>query len=194
MDIVASEILPAVRIVTPRRFVDERGFFSEVWKANAFAEAGIEAAFVQDNHSLSRQQGVVRGLHFQTGRNAQAKLVRCIRGAILDVAVDVRHGSPTFGRHVAIELSAQNWRQLFIPVGFAHGFCTLQPETEVIYKVTAPYDPAADNGVAHDDPDLGIAWPIAGGEAILSEKDRAQPRLKDLPAYFPYADFPDRVD
>lgn len=183
--------LPSVRLLTPKRLGDERGTFSEVWRADLLAAAGLGVAWVQDNQSLSRQAGVLRGLHFQTGTSAQAKLVRCVRGSILDVAVDIRHGSPSFGRHVAIILSAENGRQLFIPVGFAHGLFTLEPDTEVLYKVSAYYDAAADRGLAHDDPDLAIAWPVPPERAILSPKDRAHPRLRDLPALFPYVDFPD---
>ena len=182
------EILPtaieAVTIVAPKRFGDERGFFSEVYNASAFAEAGIETLFVQDNHSLSARVGTVRGLHFQSPPHAQVKLVRVTRGRILDVAVDLRRSSPTYGRHVAVELSAQNWRQLLVPVGFAHGFCTLEPDTEVVYKVSAPYAAAHDLGLAWDDPALGIAWPVGPAEATLSDKDRRQPRLADLPPYF----------
>ena len=176
--------IPEVLLIEPRRFGDARGFFSETWKRGAFAAAGLGVDFVQDNHSLSREVGVVRGLHFQIPPQVQGKLVRVVRGAILDVAVDIRRNSPSFGRHVTAELSADNWRQLWVPPGFAHGFCTLQPDTEVIYKVTAPYAPECDKGLAWDDPDLRIAWPVAPGAAILSDKDRCQPRLSDLPAWF----------
>ncbi len=176
--------IPEVLLIEPRRFGDARGFFSETWKRGAFAAAGLGVDFVQDNHSLSREVGVVRGLHFQIPPQVQGKLVRVVRGAILDVAVDIRRNSPSFGRHVTAELSADNWRQLWVPPGFAHGFCTRQPATEVIYKVTAPYAPECDKGLAWDDPDLRIAWPVAPGAAILSDKDRCQPRLSDLPAWF----------
>jgi dTDP-4-dehydrorhamnose 3,5-epimerase len=162
-------------IITPRKFGDERGFFSETYNARALAEAGFERAFVQDNHSLSRQPGVVRGLHFQTPPFAQDKLVRVLKGAILDVAVDLRKASPTYGRHFAIELSADNWLQLLVPVGFAHGFCTLVPDTEVAYKVTDYYSPQSDAGLRWDDPDLAIDWPVGAAAAILSDKDRRQP-------------------
>ncbi|MBV8458961.1 MAG: dTDP-4-dehydrorhamnose 3,5-epimerase [Acetobacteraceae bacterium] len=175
--------IPGVKLIAPRRFPDSRGFFSETWHAQRYAEAGIPGPFVQDNHSLSVAIGTVRGLHAQTGPNAQGKLVRVVRGAIWDVAVDIRHGSPTYGRHVAAELSAENWRQLWIPVGFLHGFVTLQPETEVSYKVTAPYDREAERGVMWNDPDLNIPWPIRG-EALLSDKDRLLPRLADCPMWF----------
>ena len=180
-----------MRLLAPRRLSDERGFFEEVWRADVFAKVGIDVVFVQDNQSLSRQAGVVRGLHFQTGASAQAKLVRCTRGAIFNVAVDVRHGSPSFGRHVCARLSGANGLQVFVPVGFAHGFCTLEPDTEVFYKVSAYYDRDADRGLAWDDPNVGIPWPVESDKAILSPKDRMQPRLADLPCFFPYSDYPD---
>jgi len=179
--------IPDVKVVTPSIARDERGFFSETYSRRAYSEAGIDAEFVQDNHSLSRAKGVLRGLHFQTEPFAQGKLVRVLRGSIFDVAVDIRRGSPTFGRHVSHVLSAENWSQIWVPVGFAHGFCTLEPDTEVVYKVTALYAPQCDKGIAFDDPDLGIAWPIAPADAVLSEKDRRNPRLRDLPAHFTYA-------
>ncbi len=175
--------IPDVLLIEPARFGDSRGFFSEVWSRRTLAQHGLEAEFVQDNHSLSRDVGVVRGLHFQTPPAAQGKLVRVVRGAILDVAVDIREGSPTFGRHVAAVLSAENWRQLWVPRGFAHGFATLEPDTEVIYKVDAYYDRAADAGILWNDPALGIEWPVT--EAVLSDKDRAAPRLADIPPPFP---------
>jgi len=171
--------IPEVLLITPPRFSDERGFFSETFSAPRLAEAGIDQPFVQDNHSLSRARGVVRGLHCQLAPRAQGKLVRCVRGAIWDVAVDVRRGSPGFGRHVAAVLSADNWRQLWVPPGFLHGFCTIEPDTEVVYKVTAPYDRAAERGVIWNDPDLALPWPVAAGEAVLSDKDRALPRLAE---------------
>jgi dTDP-4-dehydrorhamnose 3,5-epimerase len=181
---VQSLAIPDVKLLTPRIFRDERGFFSETWSRSALTAAGIPAEFVQDNHSLSRQKGVVRGLHFQIDPHPQGKLVRVVRGAVLDVAVDIRRSSPTFGRHVSAVLSAENWSQLWVPVGFAHGFCTLEPDTEVLYKVTGAYAPECDRGIAYDDPDLAIAWPLAPGEAVLSDKDRRLPRLRDIPAYF----------
>jgi dTDP-4-dehydrorhamnose 3,5-epimerase len=177
--------IPEVLLLEPRRFADARGFFSETWSRQSFAAAGIETDFVQDNHSLSRDAGVVRGLHFQTPPVAQGKLVRVVRGAILDVAVDLRQGSATYGRHVSAVLSAANGLQLWVPRGFAHGFCTIEPETEVIYKVDAPYDRASDAGIRWDDPALGIEWPVAAGAAILSDKDRVAPFLADLPPPFP---------
>ncbi|NDG47882.1 MAG: dTDP-4-dehydrorhamnose 3,5-epimerase [Rhodospirillales bacterium] len=166
-------------LIEPRRFTDARGFFSEVWKASSHAEIGITTSFVQDNHSLSRLKGTVRGLHFQRPPTAQGKLVRCTRGAILDVAVDIRRGSPSFGKFVAVELSAENGLQLWIPRGFAHGLCTLTEDTEVLYKVDAPYDPATDSAIRFDDPAIGIPWPVPPGEALLSDKDRAAPMLAD---------------
>lgn len=178
--------IPEVLLVRPKVHGDERGFFTETYNRRAFASAGLDSDFVQDNHSLSRARGVVRGLHYQSPPSAQGKLVRCIRGAILDVAVDIRHGSPTFGRHVARKLTATNHEQLWIPIGFAHGFCTLEPDTEVIYKVTDYYAPDCDFGLAWDDAALGIAWPVAPSTAVLSEKDRRQPRLAELPEHFRY--------
>ena len=183
---VKSLAIPEVKLIVPQIFRDPRGFFSETYNQQSLAAAGIGDPFVQDNHSLSRAKGVVRGLHYQLPPRAQGKLVRVTRGAILDVAVDIRHGSPTFGRHVSAVLSAENWAQLWIPVGFAHGFCTLEPDTEVIYKVTDLYAPECDRGIAFDDPALGIEWPLAPGEAILSDKDRRQPRFADLPPQFTY--------
>ena len=174
--------IPEVILVTPPRFGDSRGFFSETWNSARFAEAGISAKFVQDNHSLSATPGTLRGLHCQVAPSVQGKLVRVVRGAIWDVAVDVRVGSPTYGRHVAAELSVENWAQLWIPGGFLHGFCTLLPDTEVVYKVDAPYDRAAERGVVWDDPDLAVPWPVAA--AVLSEKDKALPRLAECEPWF----------
>ena len=172
--------IPAVKIVTPKKHGDARGFFSEVYNQNEWRRAGLDYAFVQDNHSFSAATGTLRGLHFQTPPFAQAKLVRCGRGRILDVAVDIRRSSPTFGRHVAVELSADNWRQLLIPIGFAHAFLTLEPDCEVLYKTTAVYSAANDRGLAWDDPELAIAWPLPSGGPMLSDKDKRWPRLSDL--------------
>jgi dTDP-4-dehydrorhamnose 3,5-epimerase len=191
MDIVAAEGLPAVRVLLPQRHQDARGYFSEVWREDSMTRAGIKARFVQENHALSRASGTIRGLHFQVGPAAQGKLVRCLRGSILDVAVDIRHGSSTFGRHVSIVLSAENWKQVYVPIGFAHGYCTLEPNTEVLYKVTAFYDPASERGLAWDDPDIGIAWPVKAENAILVARDRAYPRLSELTTFFPFASYPD---
>ncbi len=176
--------IPDVILLTPPKFADARGFFSETFNAVRFAQAGVAGPFVQDNHSFSAAVGTVRGLHCQMAPSVQGKLVRCVRGAIWDVAVDIRHGSPSYGRHVAAELSAENWRQLWIPGGFLHGFCTLLPDTEVIYKVTAGYDRAAERGVIFNDPDLALPWPVAAAAAMLSDKDRTLPRLRDCEAWF----------
>jgi dTDP-4-dehydrorhamnose 3,5-epimerase len=190
LDVVAAEGVPAVRVITPRRHQDSRGFFSEVWRHDALMEAGIDVRFVQDNHAASRAAGTIRGLHFQIGGAAQAKLIRCPRGSIFDVAVDIRRGSPTFGRHTAIVLSGENWKQLYVPVGFAHGYCTLKPDTEVMYKVSAYYDPASERGLPWDDPEIGIAWPLRPDQAILTERDRMFPRLAELPDFFRFGDYP----
>jgi dTDP-4-dehydrorhamnose 3,5-epimerase len=173
-----------VILVTPPRFGDSRGFFSETYNAARFAAAGIDQSFVQDNQSLSASPGVIRGLHCQVSPNVQGKLVRVVRGAIWDVAVDIRVGSPTYGQHVSAELSAENWQQLWVPGGFLHGFCTLQPNTEVIYKVTAPYDQAAERGVVWDDPDLALPWPVRADQAVLSDKDLKLPRLAEAAGWF----------
>jgi dTDP-4-dehydrorhamnose 3,5-epimerase len=173
-----------VKLITPPRFRDPRGFFSETWKQSAFAEAGIPGPFIQDNHAVSTGVGVLRGLHCQIGPNAQGKLVRCLKGAIYDVAVDVRYGSPTFGKYVGAEISADNWTQIWVPVGFLHAYCALTEETEVIYKVTAAYDKPAERGVIWNDPDIGIAWPVAADQVILSDKDKVLPRLRELPVLF----------
>jgi len=176
--------IPDVILVTPDRYKDTRGFFSETWNEARFSAAGIYLPFVQDNHSLSRERGVVRGLHCQVEPYAQGKLVRCVRGAIWDVAVDARRDSPTYGRWVAQELSEENWHQLWIPPGFLHGFCTLAPDTEVLYKVTGRYDKASERGIIWNDPDLALPWPLREAEAVLSEKDQGLPRWADTPALF----------
>ena len=176
--------LPDVLLLTPPRFSDPRGFFSETWNQTRFAEAGVPGPFVQDNHAVSNARSVLRGLHCQIGENAQGKLVRVVKGAIWDVAVDVRRGSPTYGQQAGAMLSAENWCQLWVPVGFLHGYCTLTEETEVIYKVTAPWDRAAERGVIWNDPDLAVMWPIAAEDVILSDKDKVLSRLKDCDAWF----------
>jgi dTDP-4-dehydrorhamnose 3,5-epimerase len=181
---IEDAAIPAVKIVTPKKFGDHRGFFSEVYSAKAWRDAGLALDFVQDNHSYSAEKGVIRGLHFQLEPFGQDKLVRVARGRILDVAVDLRRASPTFGQHVAVELSADNWRQLLVPIGFAHGFCTLEPNCEVLYKVTNFYSAEHDRGLAFDDPALGIDWGVDPAEAILSDKDRKHPKLADLGAQF----------
>jgi dTDP-4-dehydrorhamnose 3,5-epimerase len=180
--------IPDIKRLTPARHGDDRGFFSEIYNRATLAAHGIHLEFVQENFSLSADQGTVRGLHFQTPPFAQDKLVQVVSGAILDVAVDLRRGSPWFGQHVVAELSADNWHQLLVPVGFAHGFCTLQPDTAVIYHVTEHYSPAHDMGVLWNDPDLGIEWPVAAASAVLSDKDQVQPRLRDCATLFDYAD------
>ena len=185
MQVTRLEI-PDVVLFEPVRFGDERGFFSETYNGKTMADAGFALDIVQDNFSLSRPKGTVRGLHFQSPPFAQDKLVRVSRGAIFDVAVDIRHGSPTFGQWVGAEISADNWLQILVPVGFAHGFCTLVEDTEVQYKVTSYYSREHDLGLAWDDPALDIDWPISPGDALLSDKDRAQPKLADLPKYFEY--------
>ncbi len=178
--IITPTPIDAVRIVQPRRIGDARGWFEETWRADAFAAAGIDVTFVQDNQSFSAKAGTVRGLHFQLPPFAQAKLVRVVSGAILDVAVDLRRGSPTFGRHVAVRLDSENGTQLFIPVGFAHGFCTLVENTAVSYKVSGVYSREHDRGMRWNDPALGIDWPVSEDEAQLSDKDRIAPLLAEL--------------
>jgi dTDP-4-dehydrorhamnose 3,5-epimerase len=176
----------SVRVINPRRFGDARGWFSETWNARAFAEQGIAAAWCQDNHSLSRPAGTLRGIHFQRPPHAQAKLIRCLRGRIFDVAVDLRPRSPTFGRWTSVELSAEAGNQLFVPAGFGHGFLTLEPDCEVAYKVDAYYAAEADAGIAWDDPDLAIPWPLHGAAPLLSDKDRALPAFAEVKFDFAY--------
>ncbi|BCP54517.1 dTDP-4-dehydrorhamnose 3,5-epimerase [Kaistia sp. 32K] len=168
-------------LIQPKVHGDDRGYFFEAFRADLFErEVDPGVAFVQDNQSLSRQVGTVRGLHFQLEPRAQAKLVRVLRGAILDVAVDIRPASPTFGQHVAATLSADNQAQLYVPAGFAHGFCTLEADTEVFYKTSDFYSPDHDRGLAWNDPALGIAWPVSEADATLSDRDRRHPALADL--------------
>ncbi|MEM9810149.1 MAG: dTDP-4-dehydrorhamnose 3,5-epimerase [Pseudomonadota bacterium] len=178
--------IPDVVLVRPPRFGDHRGFFSETFHAARYDQGGISGPFVQDNHSMSAEVGTLRGLHFQIDPSAQGKLVRCTVGRVLDVAVDIRVGSPTYGQHVSAELTADGGEQIFVPVGFAHGFVTNTPHAEVQYKVTNYYDKEADRGLAWDDPALGIDWQLKGAAPVLSEKDQAHPRLADLPSYFTY--------
>jgi dTDP-4-dehydrorhamnose 3,5-epimerase len=185
MQIVPTEIAE-IKEIRPVRHHDPRGFFAEIFREALLRDNGIDVPFVQENHSLSVERGVVRGLHFQIPPEAQAKLVRVTAGAILDVAVDIRRGSPSYGRHVAVVLSAEDGNQLFVPEGFAHGFCTLEPNTEIVYKVSRYYSPAHDSGLAWNDPELAIDWPVSGGAALLSDKDRRTPLLAELPAYFRY--------
>jgi dTDP-4-dehydrorhamnose 3,5-epimerase len=181
MNIIATA-LPDVRIYQPKRLGDARGYFCEWYNERAMAAAGLDCRFVQDNMSFSSTPGTLRGLHFQRPPHAQGKLVGVLRGAILDVAVDLRRGSPTFGRHVAVELSAELGNQLFIPVGFAHGLWTLTPDTLVSYKVTDFFDAECDAGVAWNDPDLAVAWPASGPPAVLSDRDSRLPKLAALGA------------
>ena len=183
MEIIATA-LPEIRIVLPRRIGDQRGFFSEVWNARELSRLGIDGVFVQDNHVGNPLAGTLRGLHYQLPPVAQGKLVRVTRGAIFDVAVDIRRGSPSFGRHVGTTLSAENWRQAWVPPGFAHGYCTLEDDTEVLYKVTDYYSPTHERGIVWDDPALAIAWPFGADAAIVSERDRRLPRLAEQPDLF----------
>jgi dTDP-4-dehydrorhamnose 3,5-epimerase len=178
--------IPDIWLVTPNKHGDARGFFSETFRADVFAANGMTTPFIQDNHVRSTQKGVLRGLHFQTPPHAQGKLVRCTRGSILDIAVDIRTASPSYGRHVAATLSADNWAQLWVPPGFAHGYLTLEDDCEVIYKVTDHYAPECDRGLAWDDPALQIAWGISAADVVLSDKDRKQPKLADMPTTFDY--------
>ena len=181
---VAPTALFDVKLIQPQKFNDQRGFFSEIYRRSEFESAGLCVDFVQENHSASVQAGTIRGLHFQSNPFAQGKLVRVVRGRVLDVAVDIRRSSETFKRHVAVELSADNLLQLWIPPGFAHGFCTLEPNCEVVYKVTHYYSKEHDLGIFWNDPEIGIAWPADAADAILSDKDRALPKLNETPAYF----------
>jgi len=173
-----------VKLLTPWHIGDERGYFAETFRADFFAEHVGDFTFVQDNESLNVQQGTVRGLHFQSEPHTQGKLVRCTAGALFDVAVDIRHGSPTFGQWVAETLTPDNGKQLWIPPGFAHGFCSLEPNTIICYKVTGYYSAECNKGLRWDDSAIDIAWPNATDPDTLSPKDRQQPQLTDLPAYF----------
>ncbi len=183
MQMIETEI-PAVKVLVPKKFGDHRGFFSEVFSDKLLAGLGMDLRFVQDNHSLSAETGVVRGLHYQLPPMAQDKLIRVVRGSIMDVAVDIRRDSPTFGRHVWAVLSVENWKQMFVPAGFAHGFATLEPNTEVLYKVTNYYSPAHERGIRWNDAKLGIDWGVAEQAAVLSERDRKHPMLADMSELF----------
>lgn len=183
MKVIETRI-PAVKRVIPKRHGDTRGWFSETFRADVLAQAGIRDLFVQDNQSFSAPKGTIRGLHFQIAPRPQAKLVRVLAGAILDVAVDLRRASPTYGHHVAVTLDAESGEQLYVPHGFAHGFCTLTHDTMVAYKVDAYYSPDHDRALIWNDPEVGIAWPVAEAEAILSDKDRRAPRLSELGPLF----------
>ena len=186
MSIATHTALSGVLILTPARHGDDRGFFSESWNRARLEKAGIHLDFVQDNHSFSAQKGTVRGLHFQSDPHAQDKLVRCGRGSLFDVAVDIRRGSPSYGRWIGEELSFENGRQLLVPRGFLHGFVTLEPNTEIIYKCTDYYAPECDGAVRWNDPDIGIDWPLDGATPMLSGKDEAAPLLADFDTPFTY--------
>lgn len=179
MTTITPLALPDLLLITPKRHGDARGWFSETWSRRAFEAAGLDVGFVQDNQAFSARKGTIRGLHFQAAPHAQAKLVRVLRGAIFDVAVDVRQGSPTYGQWAGATLTAEVGEQLFVPRGFAHGYCTLTDDTELFYKVDGLYAPETEGGVLWNDPDLAIAWPL-DGEPMLSDKDRVLPRLKDM--------------
>jgi len=183
MDIRTLEI-PGPVVVVPRKFTDPRGFLSETYSDDVFAAKVTPTRFVQENHTYSEHAGTIRGIHFQVPPHGQGKLVRVLRGAIFDVAVDLRAGSANFGRYTTAELSAENWHQIWIPEGFGHGLCTLEPHTEILYKMTAPYRPGSERGIAWDDPDLAIAWPLRQREPLLSDRDLRHPRLAESPKYF----------
>ncbi|MAS03687.1 MAG: dTDP-4-dehydrorhamnose 3,5-epimerase [Ahrensia sp.] len=180
--------LDGVKEIVPTKHGDDRGFFSETFNSRELAAAGLPVDFCQDNHSLSSAPGVLRGLHYQLPPRAQGKLVRVIRGAIFDVAVDIRKGSPNFGKWVGLEVSAERWNQIFVPKGFAHGFVTLTPDTEVIYKVTDFYSPEHDRGIRYDDPAIGIDWPVEAGDITLSQKDTVAPLLAEVDTGFVYGE------
>lgn len=181
-----TQLPEIMKIEIDRRFEDERGYFFESYRKDVFKRYGIECRWVQENHSLSLRPGVIRGLHFQRPPMAQAKLVRVAAGAILDVVVDIRHGSPTWGQHITLEISAVEGTQLFIPEGFAHGFCALEPNTVVIYKVNNYYSKEHESGLLWSDFALGITWPAVAEKPVLSEKDRSHCALADLPVDFRY--------
>jgi dTDP-4-dehydrorhamnose 3,5-epimerase len=185
MEIFEFEI-PDVKLIVSKRFSDARGFFSQIWSDRQFREEIADVAFVQDNQSVSARKGTLRGLHFQKPPFAQGKLIRVEAGSVLDVAVDIRRGSPTYKRHIATKLDALESAQLWVPPGFLHGFCTLEDETEVFYKVTSYYSPAHDVGVLWSDADLGIDWPVDSDSVVLSAKDERLPRLCEIPDFFEY--------
>jgi dTDP-4-dehydrorhamnose 3,5-epimerase len=185
IDIRELEI-PDMKLFVPKRFSDVRGYFCETWCESLFRGHVADVDFVQDNQSQSVKRGTVRGLHLQRPPAAQGKLVRVVHGSILDVAVDLRRGSPTYMRHVAVRLDAAEGAQLWIPPGFLHGFCTLEDNTEIFYKVTSYYSPSHEIGVLWNDPDLGIEWPVDTGSAVVSDKDRRNLALRDLPDIFSY--------
>ncbi len=184
---ITSLAIPEVKLIEPKVFDDNRGFFFESYSLRSFQEVGIDNQFVQDNFSLSKNAGIVRGLHFQIPPYAQAKLIRVIRGSIWDVAVDIRQGSPTYGKYVAVELTAKSIQALFIPKGFAHGFATLEPNTEIQYKTDGYYAPDHDSGILWNDSDLAIEWPVETDSVILSDKDAVLPGFKDIEEVFDYS-------
>ena len=181
---ISNLTLSDVKVLSPAKYGDRRGLFSEVYNKRAFAEAGFRMEFVQDNHSFSMDRGTVRGLHFQPPPIAQHKLVRVVRGSVFDVAVDLRRHSATYGSHTSVVLSAEAWNQVLVPIGFAHGFMTLESDTEVVYKVSDYYSPEHDKGLLWNDPGLGIQWPLPAEDAVLSDKDQRQPRLAELESPF----------
>ncbi|WP_370677663.1 dTDP-4-dehydrorhamnose 3,5-epimerase [Pleomorphomonas sp. PLEO] len=184
---IASFPISGPTLIVHHRNVDSRGYFLETFRLDLFEQVVGQVVFVQDNQSMSAEVGTVRGLHFQLNPKAQGKLVRCLAGAVLDIAVDIRRGSPTYGQHVKVELSAENDHQLWIPSGFAHGFCTLEPNSVIAYKVTDYYSPQHDRGLRWNDPALDIDWPVTEDKAVLSAKDRVQPLLAELDSNFVFA-------
>ena len=176
--------LEDVLLIRTKRFEDPRGYFMETWSQDAFRQLGLKATFVQDNQSLSVQRGTVRGLHFQTPPYAQAKLVRVLQGSVFDVAVDLRVGSPDYGKWCGVTLSAAGAEQLYVPKGFAHGFVTLEPDTVIAYRVDAPYAPTCDAGIHWNDPAIAVRWPLDPAEAVLSAKDAALPQLASFASPF----------
>lgn len=188
---MATQLIESpVKLIEPRRFGDERGWFSETYSEAGWAAKGVTCRFVQDNHSYSKPAGTIRGIHFQAPPHGQDKLVRCVRGRIMDYAVDLRRGSPTYGHHVAAELTADNGHQLFVPVGFGHAFVTLEPDCEVVYKVSDIYAPQCDGGILWSCPTIGIDWPLPAGGPTLSDKDRVLPTLADFDSPFTYRGAP----
>jgi dTDP-4-dehydrorhamnose 3,5-epimerase len=183
MTTITPLAIPDVLLITPKRHGDARGWFAETWSRKTLSAAGLDVDFVQDNQAFSAKKGTIRGLHFQQAPHPQAKLVRVLRGAIYDVAVDIRQGSPTYGRFVGAELTAEKGEQLFVPRGFAHAYCTITEDVELAYKVDGLYAPETEGGIIWNDPDLAIPWPL-DGEPTLSDKDKVLPRLKDLRAVF----------
>lgn len=182
--IVETARIPDIKFIDPGRHSDDRGWLSEAWNPDALADAGLDLRFVQDNQSHNPRAGAIRALHFQTPPHAQGKLIICLSGRIFDVAVDLRAGSPTYGEHVGLEMNADETRQMWIPPGFAHGYCALEPETRVLYKLTAPFAPHASGGILWNDPALGIDWPVSGLDVIVNERDRAWPTLAEFETPF----------